>query len=145
MGITNICFSIWVHNVMYVLHFGFLFNDECLQNYKLSWCRNLSYFLQSWEGFQSLIPFMSKTPPSPISQTRIWCGGPDYTMEGKIKWPFNLFMFHMLTFQNSWKANEGIWAPLWNGMFTKNFQTKQMSSNQLSKTTSGIRGKHLWH
>jgi hypothetical protein len=88
---------------------------------------------------------MSKTPPSPISQTRIWCGGPDYTMEGKIKWPFNLFMFHMLTFQNSWKANEGIWAPLWNGMFTKNFQTKQMSSNQLSKTTSGIRGKHLWH
>jgi len=27
---VKICFSIWVHNAMYVLHFGFLFNDECL-------------------------------------------------------------------------------------------------------------------
>jgi len=33
----------------------------------------------------------------------------------------------------------------WNGIFTKTFQAKQMSNNQLSKTTSGIRGKHLWH
>jgi hypothetical protein len=53
-------------------------------------------------------------------------------------------MFHMLTFRNSWKENEGIQAPLWNGMFTKAFQAKQMSSNQLLKTTWGIRGKHLW-
>jgi hypothetical protein len=74
---------------MYVLHFGFLFNDECLENYKFSWCRNLFYFLQSWEGFQSPIPFMSKTPPSPLSQTKTWCGRLGYTMEGKIKWPFN--------------------------------------------------------
>jgi hypothetical protein len=27
----------------------------------------------------------------------------------------------------------------------KNFPVKQMSSNQLSKTTLGIRGKNLWH
>jgi hypothetical protein len=121
---------------MYVLHFGFLFNDECLHNYKLSWCMNLSYFLQSWEGFQSPIPFMSKTPPSPLSRTRTWCGCLGYTMEGKIKWPFNLLMFHMLASWNSWKVNEGIWAPLWNGVFTKTFQAKQMSNNQLSKTTS---------
>jgi hypothetical protein len=40
---------------------------------------------------------------------------------------------------------EGEQAPLWNGMFTKKFQAKQMSSNQLSKTTSGIHGKHVWH
>ncbi len=138
------------HNIdfkgtMYVLHFGFLFNDECLENYKFFWCRNLSYFLQSWEGFQSPIPFMSKTPPSPFSQTKTWCGHLGYTMEGKIKWPFNLLMFHMLASQNSWKVNEGIRAPLWNGMFTKTFQAKRMSSNQLSKTTSGIHGKHLWH
>jgi hypothetical protein len=130
---------------MYVLHFGFLFNDECLKNYKFSWCRNLSYFLQSWEGFQSPIPFMSKTPPSPLSQTKTWCGHLGYAMEGKIKWPFNLLMFHMLASRNSWKVNEGIRAPLWNGMFTKTFQAKRTSSNQLSKTTSGIYGKHLWH
>jgi len=83
MGIPN-------HNMnfkgaMYVLHFGFLFNDECLQNYKFFWCRNLSYFFQSWEGFQSPIPFMSKTPPNPLSQIRTWCGSPRYAMEGKIK------------------------------------------------------------
>jgi len=51
----------------------------------------------------------------------------------------------MLASWNSWKVNEGIRAPMRNGMFTKTFQAKQMSSNQLSKTTSGIRGKHLWH
>jgi hypothetical protein len=27
----------------------------------------------------------------------------------------------------------------------KTFQTKQMLNNQLSKTTSGIHGKYLWH
>jgi hypothetical protein len=27
----------------------------------------------------------------------------------------------------------------------KNFQAKQMSSNKLSRTTSGLCGKHLWH
>ncbi len=138
------------HNIdfkgaMYVLHFGILNNDECLENYKFSWCRNLSYFLQSWKGFESPIPFMSRTPPSPLSQTKTWCGRLGYAMEGKIKWPFNLLMFHMLASRNSWKVNEGIRAPLWNGMFTKTFQAKQMSSNQLSKTTSGIHGKHLWH
>ncbi len=101
----------------------------------------MSYFLQSWEGFQSPIPFMSKTPPSPFSQTRTWCGGPGYAMEGKIKRPFNLLMFHMLTSQNSWKVNKGIQTPSWNGMFTKTFQSKRMSNNQLSKTTSSIRGK----
>jgi hypothetical protein len=42
-------------------------------------------------------------------------------------------------------VNKGIQAPLWNGMFTKTFQAKQMLSNQLSKTTLGIHGKHLWH
>jgi hypothetical protein len=88
---------------------------------------------------------MSKAPPGPLFQTRTWCGGLGYAMEGKIKWPFNLLMFHMLAYRNAWKVNEGIWAPLWNGMFTKTFQAKQMSSNQLSKTTSGIHGKHLWH
>jgi hypothetical protein len=36
-------------------------------------------------------------------------------------------------------------APLWSGMFTKKFQTKRMSTNQLSKTTLNICGKHLWH
>jgi hypothetical protein len=40
-------------------------------------------------------------------------------MEGKIRWPFNLLMFQMFTSQNCWKVNEGIQAPLWNGMFTK--------------------------
>jgi hypothetical protein len=30
VGIAKVCFSIWVHNAIYVLHFGFLFNDECL-------------------------------------------------------------------------------------------------------------------
>jgi hypothetical protein len=30
VGIVKVCFSIWVHNAIYVLHFGFLFNDECL-------------------------------------------------------------------------------------------------------------------
>jgi len=86
----DIVMGIPSHNIeykgaMYVLHFGFLFNDECLCNYKFSSCKNLSYFLQSWEGFQSPIPFMSKTPPSPFSQTRTWCGGPRYIMQGKIK------------------------------------------------------------
>jgi len=109
------------------------------------WCRNLSYFVQSWEGFQSPIPFMSKTPPSPLSQTKTWCGGLGYAMEGKIKWPFNLFMFHILTSQNSWKVNEGIRTQPWNGMFTKTFQGKWMSSNQLLKTNLSIHGKHLWH
>ncbi len=42
-------------------------------------------FIQSWEGFQSPIPFMSKTPPSHLSQIKTWCGGPRYAMEGKIK------------------------------------------------------------
>jgi hypothetical protein len=42
-------------------------------------------YFQSWEGFQSPIPFMSKTPPSLVSQTRTWCGHPGYAMEGKIK------------------------------------------------------------
>jgi len=98
-------------------------------------------------GKGSKVPFHScpKPPPNPLSQIRTWCGGSGYATEGKIKWPFNLFMFHMLASRNSWKVNEGIQAPLWNGMFTKTFQTKQMSSNQLSKTTSSIRGKHLWH
>jgi len=54
-------------------------------------------------------------------------------------------MFHTLASYNSWKVNEGIQAPLWNGMFTKTFQTKQMSNNQLSETTLGIHGKHLWN
>jgi len=30
-------------------------------------------------------PFMSKTPPSPLSQTKTWCGHLGYAMEGKIK------------------------------------------------------------
>jgi hypothetical protein len=34
---------------------------------------------------------------------------------------------------------------MWNGVFTKTFQAKWMSNNQLLKTTSGIHGKHLWH
>jgi hypothetical protein len=34
---------------------------------------------------------------------------------------------------------------LWNGTFTKKFQAEWMLSNQLSKTTSNIHGKHLWH
>jgi hypothetical protein len=51
----------------------------------------------------------------------------------------------MLASRNSWKVNEGIHAPSWNGMFAKTFQAKQMSSNQLSKPTLGICGKHLWH
>jgi hypothetical protein len=67
--------------------------------------------LQSWEGFQNLIPFMSKTPPSLFFQTKTWCGRSWYTMKGKINWPFNLLMFHMLTSQNSWKVNKEIWAP----------------------------------
>jgi hypothetical protein len=99
--------------------------------------------LQSWKGFQSPIPFMSKTPPGPLSQTRTWCGCLKYAMEGKIKWTFNLLVFYLLASWNSWKVNEGILALLWNGMFTKTFQTKWMSSNQLSKTTLGIRAKHL--
>jgi hypothetical protein len=79
IGIINILYhdmgiviGIPSHNIdfkgaMYVLHFGFLFNDECLNNNKLFWCKNLSYFLQSWEGFQNPIPFMSKTPPNLFS------------------------------------------------------------------------------
>ncbi len=43
------------------------------------------------------------------------------------------------------EGEQGDQAPLWNGMFTKTFQAKQVSNNQLSKTTSGIHGKHLWH
>ncbi len=39
----------------------------------------------------------------------------------------------------------GIWAPSWNGMFTKTFQAKWISSHQLSKTTLTICGRHLWH
>ncbi len=141
MGIAKICFSIWVHNVMYVLHFGFLFNDECLQNSKLSWCRNLSYFLQSWEGFQNPIPFMSKTPPSPLFQTRTWCGlGLGYTMEGKIKWPFNLLMFYVFASWNSWKVNEGIWTPLWNGIFIKNFPNQINVKQPTIKNHLG----HMW-
>ncbi len=98
-------------------------------------------------GKGSKVPFHSCSKPHQVlfSQTRTWCEGPRYAMEGKIKWPFNLLMFHMFTFWNSWKVNKGIQAPLWNGMFTKTFQAKQMSSNQLSKTTSSIHGKHLWH
>jgi len=98
-------------------------------------------------GKGSKVPFHSCPKPHqvPFCQTRTWFGGPGYTMEGKIKWPFNLVMFHMLTSRSFWKVNEGIWAPVWNGMFTKTFQAKWMSSNQLSKTTSGIHGKHLWH
>jgi len=49
MGILS--YNIDFKGTMYVLHFGFLFNDECLWNYKFSWCKNLSYLLQSWEGF----------------------------------------------------------------------------------------------
>jgi hypothetical protein len=101
--------------------------------------------LQSCEGFQSLIPFMSKTLPSPLSQTKDLVWTSKYVMEGKIKWTFNLLMFHMFAFQNSWRVNEGIQAFSWNGMFIKTFQAKQMSSNQLLKTTSSIHGKHLWH
>jgi hypothetical protein len=46
----DIIMGIPSHNIdfkgaMYVLHFGFLFNDECLYNYKFSWNMNLSYFL----------------------------------------------------------------------------------------------------
>jgi len=85
--------------------------------------------LQSCKGFQSLIPFMSKTPPSPFYQTKTWCGHLGYAMEGKIKWTFNLIMFHMLASHNSWKVNKGIWAPLCNGMFTKTFRAKWMSHN----------------
>jgi hypothetical protein len=55
---------------------------------------------------------MSKTSPNPFFQTKIWCGGSGYAMEGKIKQPFNLLMFHMLASQNSWKVNEGIQTPL---------------------------------
>ncbi len=84
---------------------------------------------QSWEGFQTPIPFMFKTPPSPLFQTKTWCGCPQYAMEGKIKWTFNLLMFHMLASRNFWKVNEGIWTPPWNGMFTKTFQAKWMLSN----------------
>jgi len=38
-------------------------------------------------GKGSKVPFHScpKTPPSPFSQTRTWCGGPRYAMESKIK------------------------------------------------------------
>jgi hypothetical protein len=49
-------------------------------------------FMQKFVLFPSIvgrvpnpIPFMSKTPPNPLSQTRTWCGGLRYTMEGKIK------------------------------------------------------------
>jgi hypothetical protein len=66
-------------------------------------------------------------------------------MEGKIKWSFNLLMLHMFTSWNFWKVNKGIQTPLWNGMFTKTLKTKWMSNNQLLKTTSNIRDKHLWH
>ncbi len=47
----------------------------------------------------------------PIFQTRTWCGHLGYTTKGKIKWTFNLLMFHMLTSQNSWKVNKGIKTP----------------------------------
>ncbi len=62
---------------------------------------------------------------------------------GQNKMNINLLMFYMLASWNSWKVNAGILAPPWNGMFTNTFQTKQMSSIQLSKTTLGIHGKHL--
>ncbi len=63
------------------------------------------------EGFQNPIPFMSKTPPSHISQTKTWCGHLGYAMEGKIKRPFNFLMFHMFASRNFWKVNKGIEHP----------------------------------
>jgi hypothetical protein len=85
--------SMWVLP-KFVLVYGFIMPCMCcilgfcsmMDVYRIiNWCKNLSYFLQSWEGFQSPIPFMSKTPPSLFFQTRTWCGGPGYAIEGKIK------------------------------------------------------------
>jgi hypothetical protein len=86
----GIVMGIPIHNVdfkgaMYYCILGFcsMMNVYRIINYMGAGI--LSYFLQSWEGFQSPIPFMSKTPPSPLSQTRTWCGGLQYAMDGKIK------------------------------------------------------------
>jgi len=96
----------------------------------------LSSFEHSGVPEDSQPPTFPSVGLHPYTWPKWGCDSLGYAIEGKIKWPFNLLMFHMLTSQNSWKVNEGIWAPLWNGMFTKTFQAKQMSNNQLSKTTS---------
>jgi hypothetical protein len=118
------------------------------QIWKLEKLYILSYPLEFiikkwWFGIFVLLPsIMGKIPnshsihvqnptKSPFSN-KTWCGGSKYVMEGKIKWPFNLLMFNTLASYNSWKVNEGIRTPLWNGMFTKTFQTKRISNNQLS-------------
>jgi len=100
--------------VMYIETIGILYHDMVLQwefqiivlilkdpcrYYILGFCSMMNVFIimnsfgaricptsiQSWEGFQSPIPIMSKTSPSPLFQTRIWCGHLGYIMEGKIK------------------------------------------------------------
>jgi hypothetical protein len=43
MGIPN--HSVDFKGAVKVLHFGFLFNDECFYNYEFTWCKNSSYFL----------------------------------------------------------------------------------------------------
>jgi hypothetical protein len=35
--------------------------------------------------------------------------------------------------RNFWKVNEGIWTPLWNGMFTKTFQANRCQATNYQK------------
>jgi hypothetical protein len=73
----------------------------------------------------------------------VWASGIRHGGQNKVTIQFAYISYVCIS--KFLEGEQGDRAPLWNGMFTKNFQAKQMSSNQLSKTTSGIHGKHLWH
>jgi hypothetical protein len=78
---------------------------------------------------------------SPFSnKDLVWTSGIRHGGQNKMT-----IQFAYVPYAHISKFVEGEQAPLWNGTFTKTFQAKQISSNQLSKTTSGIHGKHLWH
>jgi Txe/YoeB family toxin of Txe-Axe toxin-antitoxin module len=59
------------------------------QTIERKWIEALFLHKQQEEALGSqvktLTTFMSKTPPSPLSQIKTWCGRPGYNVKGKIK------------------------------------------------------------
>jgi hypothetical protein len=83
MGIPS--HNIDFEGAMYVLHFGFLFNDECLGIINSLGARICPTSFNHGKG--SKIPFHSCPKPHqvPFLKTKTWCGHLGYIMEGKIK------------------------------------------------------------
>jgi hypothetical protein len=81
---------------------------------------------------------------SPFSNKNlVWTSGIRHGGQNKVTIQFAYVSYACIS--KFLEGERGDTSTLVDGMFTKTFQAKQMSNNQLSKTTLGIHGKNLWH